>query len=184
MVWRRCFGRLEVGEQHAGLVRLTGTDATGPVCVTVVDPDGRGLPLVRRAVKATPTLLVWQGHLRDQVLRARIQQAQRFPDGTLNARMDSRQLKKFCELSDGCLLLMKQAMESTARLVGFLMKTYRIPASNVIGHNVAKSGRTSCPGRYFSVAQVRGMAVCSAGYIRGRSRRGQRCQSTRWTCGS
>lgn len=27
------------------------------------------LPLVRRAVKATPTLLVWQGHLRDQVLR-------------------------------------------------------------------------------------------------------------------
>lgn len=41
--------RLEVAEQHAGLVRLTGTDATGPVCVTVVDPDGRGLPLVRRA---------------------------------------------------------------------------------------------------------------------------------------
>ncbi|SDF41017.1 conserved hypothetical protein [Blastococcus fimeti] len=42
-------GELEVGEQHAGLVRLTGTDATGPVCITVVDPDGRGLPLVRRA---------------------------------------------------------------------------------------------------------------------------------------
>lgn len=41
--------RLEVAEQHAGLVRLTGTDAAGPVCVTVVDPDGRGLPLVRRA---------------------------------------------------------------------------------------------------------------------------------------
>jgi glycosyltransferase 2 family protein len=41
--------RLDVAEQHAGLVRLTGTDATGPVCVTVVDPDGRGLPLVRRA---------------------------------------------------------------------------------------------------------------------------------------
>jgi len=40
---------LEVVEQHAGLIRLTGTDATGPVCVTVVDPDGRGLPLVRRA---------------------------------------------------------------------------------------------------------------------------------------
>ncbi|SDG02663.1 conserved hypothetical protein [Blastococcus aurantiacus] len=40
---------LEVAEQHAGLVRLTGADATGPVCITVVDPDGRGLPLVRRA---------------------------------------------------------------------------------------------------------------------------------------
>ncbi len=40
---------LEVAEQAAGLVRLTGADATGPVCVTVVDPDGRGLPLVRRA---------------------------------------------------------------------------------------------------------------------------------------
>lgn len=42
-------GVLEVVEQAAGLVRLTGTDATGPVCITVVDPDGRGLPLVRRA---------------------------------------------------------------------------------------------------------------------------------------
>jgi glycosyltransferase 2 family protein len=40
---------LEVAEQHAGLLRLTGTDDTGPVCVTVVDPDGRGVPLVRRA---------------------------------------------------------------------------------------------------------------------------------------
>ncbi|MBN1092869.1 flippase-like domain-containing protein [Blastococcus sp. TML/M2B] len=40
---------LEVTEQHAGLVRLTGSDEEGPVCVTVVDPDGRGLPLVRRA---------------------------------------------------------------------------------------------------------------------------------------
>jgi hypothetical protein len=50
-------------------------------------------------------------------------------------------------------------LESTARLVAYLMKTYRIPASNVIGHNAAKNGRTSCPGRYFSVAQVRGMAT-------------------------
>lgn len=42
-------GELAVDEQAAGLVRLTGADASGPVCVTVVDPDGRGLPLVRRA---------------------------------------------------------------------------------------------------------------------------------------
>ncbi|MGY2083986.1 lysylphosphatidylglycerol synthase domain-containing protein [Blastococcus sp. SYSU DS0539] len=40
---------LQVTEQAAGLLRLTGTDATGPVSVTVVDPDGRGVPLARRA---------------------------------------------------------------------------------------------------------------------------------------
>src|SRR5687768_17291061 len=52
-----------------------------------------------------------------------------------------------------------QQLESTARLVSWLMRTYRIPASNVIGHNVAKGGRTSCPGRYFNIAQVRSMAT-------------------------
>jgi hypothetical protein len=52
-----------------------------------------------------------------------------------------------------------QQLESTARLVGWLMRAYRIPASNVIGHNVAKNGRTSCPGRHFNIAQVRSMAV-------------------------
>jgi magnesium chelatase family protein len=49
--------------------------------------------------------------MREQVLRARAAQATRFPDGTLNARMDSRQLKQHCDLSDSCLLLMKQAMD-------------------------------------------------------------------------
>jgi magnesium chelatase family protein len=49
--------------------------------------------------------------MRKQVLAARAVQEQRFPDGTTNARMDSRQLRSFCELSDGCLLLMKQAMD-------------------------------------------------------------------------
>ena len=49
--------------------------------------------------------------MRRQVLAARQAQQKRFGDGTTNARMDSRQLRAHCELSDGCLLLMKQAMD-------------------------------------------------------------------------
>jgi magnesium chelatase family protein len=49
--------------------------------------------------------------MRDQVLHARESQRQRFADGTNNARMDSKQLKQHCDLSDSCLLLMKQAMD-------------------------------------------------------------------------
>ena len=33
------------------------------------------------------------------------------------------------------------------------MKTYRIPATNVIGHSETKA--TDCPGRHMSVAEVR-----------------------------
>jgi magnesium chelatase family protein len=50
--------------------------------------------------------------MREQVLRARAVQHQRFAgDGTSNASMNTRQLKAHCELSDSCLLLMKQAMD-------------------------------------------------------------------------
>jgi magnesium chelatase family protein len=49
--------------------------------------------------------------MRNQVLAARDVQRKRFKDLTTNAAMDSRQLKEHCELSDGCLLLMKQAMD-------------------------------------------------------------------------
>ncbi|MCA0145081.1 YbhN family protein [Blastococcus sp. LR1] len=42
-------GDLQVVEQAAGFVRLDGADDVGPVSVTVVDPDGRGVPLARRA---------------------------------------------------------------------------------------------------------------------------------------
>ncbi|HET6250150.1 MAG TPA: YifB family Mg chelatase-like AAA ATPase [Tepidisphaeraceae bacterium] len=49
--------------------------------------------------------------MREQVLRARAAQGKRFGDGNTNARMDARQLKQHCELSDSCLLLMKQAMD-------------------------------------------------------------------------
>jgi magnesium chelatase family protein len=49
--------------------------------------------------------------MREQVLKAREIQAKRFPEGGTNSRMDSRSLRQFCELSDTCLLLMKQAMD-------------------------------------------------------------------------
>src|SRR5688572_5308676 len=51
------------------------------------------------------------GTMREQVVRARAVQDKRFGDGTSNASMDSKQLKAHAELSDGCLLLMKQAMD-------------------------------------------------------------------------
>src|SRR5258708_86176 len=49
--------------------------------------------------------------MREQVQRARAVQAKRFGGDGTNARMDSKQLKVHCELSDSCLLLMKQAMD-------------------------------------------------------------------------
>ncbi len=49
--------------------------------------------------------------MREQVTRARAAQLKRFGDKTTNASMDSRQLKQYAELSDSCLLLMKQAMD-------------------------------------------------------------------------
>ena len=47
----------------------------------------------------------------------------------------------------------KAQMESVERLVAYLMKTYRIPATHVIGHSETKA--TDCPGRHMSVAEVR-----------------------------
>src|SRR5262249_24579789 len=49
--------------------------------------------------------------MRREVLAAREVQARRFGDGTTNARIDSRQLRQFCDLSDACLLMMKQVMD-------------------------------------------------------------------------
>lgn len=49
--------------------------------------------------------------IRKRVLAARAIQAARYGDGVTNAYLDSRQMKQCCELSDGCLLLMKQAMD-------------------------------------------------------------------------
>ncbi len=49
--------------------------------------------------------------MRKQVMNARQRQRERFKLDIPNAAMDSRQLKTHCELSDSCLLLMKQAMD-------------------------------------------------------------------------
>lgn len=47
-------------------------------------------------------------------------------------------------------------LQSAAKLVAYLMQTYKIPASNVIGHDDTKS--TLCPGRNLSLAKVRALA--------------------------
>src|SRR5437762_6210945 len=49
--------------------------------------------------------------MREQVKTARDVQQKRFKGQATNASMDSRQLKTYCELDEGCLLLMKQALE-------------------------------------------------------------------------
>ena len=49
--------------------------------------------------------------MRAQVTKARAAQHKRFGEKTVNARMDSKQLQQHANLSDSCLLLMKQAMD-------------------------------------------------------------------------
>lgn len=47
-------------------------------------------------------------------------------------------------------------MQSVAKLVAYLMKTYHIPPDRVLGHGDTKA--TDCPGKNMSVAVVRGMS--------------------------
>ncbi|MGC4030723.1 MAG: hypothetical protein QM754_03090 [Tepidisphaeraceae bacterium] len=49
--------------------------------------------------------------MRAAVTKARSTQARRFGDSTTNARMSTRQLQSHADLSEACLLLMKQAMD-------------------------------------------------------------------------
>ncbi len=49
--------------------------------------------------------------MRQSVIAVRELQHKRFKGAGYNGSMDSRQLKQHCELSEGCLLLMKQAMD-------------------------------------------------------------------------
>jgi magnesium chelatase family protein len=49
--------------------------------------------------------------MRANVARTRQRQAKRFGDATTNARMSSKQTQTHCDLSEPCLLLMKQAMD-------------------------------------------------------------------------
>jgi magnesium chelatase family protein len=48
--------------------------------------------------------------MRKRVESARKIQRKRFGNATTNASMTSKQMKAHCDLTDGCLLLMKQAM--------------------------------------------------------------------------
>ena len=48
-------------------------------------------------------------------------------------------------------------LRSISKLVAHLMKTYRIPASRVLGHGQCKP--TDCPGRHTSIARIRQMAT-------------------------
>jgi N-acetyl-anhydromuramyl-L-alanine amidase AmpD len=48
-------------------------------------------------------------------------------------------------------------MRSLARLVAYLMYTYRIPPKSVVGHSDCKP--TDCPGHHMHVAEVRRMAT-------------------------
>jgi N-acetyl-anhydromuramyl-L-alanine amidase AmpD len=48
-------------------------------------------------------------------------------------------------------------LRSVARLTAHLMRTYKIPASRVIGHGETKP--TDCPGRHCSIAEVRRLAA-------------------------
>ena len=47
-------------------------------------------------------------------------------------------------------------MRSVAKLVAYMMRTYNISASQIVGHGETK--RTDCPGRLLSVAEVRRLA--------------------------
>jgi hypothetical protein len=50
----------------------------------------------------------------------------------------------------------QRQLKSLARLTAYLMQTYKIPASNVLGHRDCKP--TDCPGRNMNIALVRSMA--------------------------
>ena len=50
-----------------------------------------------------------------------------------------------------------QQTQALSKLVAYLMRTYKIPASNVLGHRDTKP--TDCPGRNINIAQIRRMAT-------------------------
>ena len=50
-------------------------------------------------------------------------------------------------------------MDSLSRLCAYLMKTYRIPASRIIGHRDCKGKHTNCPGKNMDMAALRIMAA-------------------------
>jgi hypothetical protein len=51
----------------------------------------------------------------------------------------------------------QRQLDSTAKLVAYLMKTYNVPASRVLGHRNAAA--TDCPGKYTSLTQIKQQAI-------------------------
>ena len=48
-----------------------------------------------------------------------------------------------------------EQVDALVRLVGRLMLEYQIPVENVLGHREVPGAATACPGRYFSMEEVR-----------------------------
>jgi magnesium chelatase family protein len=78
--------------------------------------------------------------MRQQVERARKVQSARFGDTTTNARMNNKQLKTHCELSDSCLLLMKQAMDELGLSARAYDKVRRVARTIADMEGVAQIG--------------------------------------------
>ena len=85
--------------------------------------------------------------MRQSVLKARKIQQKRFGDLTTNATMNTRQLKSFCDLSESCLQLMKQAMTElglSARAYDKVRRVARTIADleeeeNILEHHLAEA---------------------------------------------
>ena len=81
--------------------------------------------------------------MREQVHAARAVQARRFEDSrTCNARMDSKQLRKFCDLSEAGLMLMKQAMDELGLSARAYDKVRRVARTIADMENVAEINET------------------------------------------
>ena len=85
--------------------------------------------------------------MRNQVDKARAAQHKRFGEKTINARLDSRQLQQHANLTDSCLLLMKQAMDEmglSARAFDKVRRVARTIADiegveNIAEHHLAEA---------------------------------------------
>jgi magnesium chelatase family protein len=85
--------------------------------------------------------------MRQRVLSARELQRKRFGDSTVNAHIGSKALKSFCDLSEGCLILMKQAMSELGLSARAYDKVRRVArtiadleqAENIQEHHLAEA---------------------------------------------
>ena len=85
--------------------------------------------------------------MRAQVTKARHAQHKRFGEKTVNARMDSKQLQQHANLTDSCLLLMKQAMDEMGLSARAFDKVRRVArtiadiegAENIVENHLAEA---------------------------------------------